>query len=1458
MNDNLQPLGNDPLEARITAWVLGEASPFEAAELEALCEKDPELKLFLHRTTALHALIKDAETTSNAPSDDWKLPAGKKIKLARLLDDQPEIPALPKPKRDLRRLTIISAFAIAACITFAAFLVALMSPDFYRQHIALLTEGRRQSAPTTKQSKKELTAADIHELKKAIRDQEDRVEEHRKTLTTISRTKKLIYWDKNKSAAQSDFDEKAKEELNQYAQLDNERNVLESQINNLQNFDDEQLMVYASGLDIPDNLVKSLFPQQLQLEREIAGLKASGLAQIHPDIKSKEKNLEIMNSQLEEATSNLRDRLQGQLDMTKEQLAIVESRREGTRQDALDKSIDTQDYFDAKRSYETDLALLEQMKLKLLSAEIDTNISNEQNKPAAPTNSMAKVITANAPDPTSIPVPEIAVAESTIDFGEGKDFGGGWGGHEFRSGDAAINYNAVDAILNNSDNASSIDSPVVHLGGQVRKAGPIIFEEGLTLSDAISRADGSTEFGSRKRVKVTRNGKTTTYDLDDKDMANIEIHPDDVIEIPQKAIFPSGSEIDDLAKNTAENAPQPPTEVISGSLAQREIVRRENGIQEADEKLLNGRDAYAKGDYAGALENYKKALENLPDTPATEERRQAFTEHLNDASIARAQELRKIGKYEEARELLYQAEITAPDDNQIKQEIAYLDDPIRTNPALTYEHTKQVDEVRRNLYMAQGNYDLGKYDAAKKSYEDILRIDQYNTAARRGMEKIAAAKSDYYRAAYDHTRAEMLMQVDKAWELSVPADEGEKDTGLFGDNLEVKLESLAYTQKLELPHLPETGKSGYAWWTGNESAKANSDPTQSDLFFAKDAFNASKAKSTITAGWKMDLAEHVTGYTGEDEFDGFVNYGAPIAREPEGFRTTTRFQEVTQANDDELEFDWVVSPFASASEDHTSLTGMLARGEPSYLQDRFDTYTGYLFQSNIRAGGQRNDISIIREFEYPTEYEAPELPDTLDLGLMIPVTPATPTAFESEDVGALMEALPVVGRLFQPKQPTLIDLSEEIPATQEPFSTFSLNISDASFQLALAAVEKGERPDPASIKPEQFYNAVDYGDPAPSTQEPVAAAIDQTAHPVIPGRNLVRVAIRTASTGRSAAQPLRLTLLVDQSGSMARDDRRAALDAALAQLATLLRENDRITVIGFSRTPRLIADSLPGNEASKLPNLINTTASEGGTNLQQALHLASELALRHHLKGAQNRIVLFTDGAANLGDADPEILSERIKELRQQNLAFDIAGIGTNDTNDRLLSELARHGDGRYYLVDENTGTSLATQLAGAFRPAAENVKIQVKLNPERVGNYKLIGFEKDRLKTEDFRNDSVDAAELAADEAGVAIYQVETLPEGIGEIGEVSVRFRDTASGEMVERSWTIPHDPSAPAFDKADTKTQLATLALLAAQKLQGGPMADAINFNDYMQTIVQLKQSFANDSKAQRLFTLIDALK
>ncbi len=213
-------------------------------------------------------------------------------------------------------------------------------------------------------------------------------------------------------------------------------------------------------------------------------------------------------------------------------------------------------------------------------------------------------------------------------------------------------------------------------------------------------------------------------------------------------------------------------ESSKGSLAQREIIRRTQAVTEADRLVAEGREAYKKADFQLAVDKYKAALGNVRNVPALVDRRESYTQHLADASVALAQSYRKTGKYDEARQLLevVLAPDMDPENVTAKTELAYLDDPIRTNPALTNDHVKKVDQVRRTLYMAQGYYDLGKYDLAKKEYEDVLRIDPHNEAARRGMEKIAQSKSDYYRAAYGQTRAELLMQVDQAWELSIPAD----------------------------------------------------------------------------------------------------------------------------------------------------------------------------------------------------------------------------------------------------------------------------------------------------------------------------------------------------------------------------------------------------------------------------------------------------------------------------------------------------------------------------------------------------------------------------------------------------------------------------------------------------------------------------------------------------------------
>ena len=208
----------------------------------------------------------------------------------------------------------------------------------------------------------------------------------------------------------------------------------------------------------------------------------------------------------------------------------------------------------------------------------------------------------------------------------------------------------------------------------------------------------------------------------------------------------------------------------SSSIAQREIARRANLVVEADKALGLGRAAYAGNKYEEAVKQYRSALSMLPPGPALADRRETYTNHLGDASAALAQEYRRIGRYDEARSMLEGVVAQDPTNSAAKKQLGYLDDPIRTNPALTSDHSQNVDQVRRHLYTGEGYYNLGKYSEADAEFKKILQIDPYNKAARRWLERIAATKSDYYRAAYDQTRAQLLMEVDRAWETTVPPE----------------------------------------------------------------------------------------------------------------------------------------------------------------------------------------------------------------------------------------------------------------------------------------------------------------------------------------------------------------------------------------------------------------------------------------------------------------------------------------------------------------------------------------------------------------------------------------------------------------------------------------------------------------------------------------------------------------
>jgi Mg-chelatase subunit ChlD/uncharacterized membrane protein YgcG len=436
----------------------------------------------------------------------------------------------------------------------------------------------------------------------------------------------------------------------------------------------------------------------------------------------------------------------------------------------------------------------------------------------------------------------------------------------------------------------------------------------------------------------------------------------------------------------------------------------------------------------------------------------------------------------------------------------------------------------------------------------------------------------------------------------------------------------------------------------------------------------------------------------------------------------------------------------------------------------------------------------------------------------------------------------------------------EILTRENAFSTFSLNVSDVSFKLAAACLEKGQMPDAASIRSEEFINAFDYRDPEAAAGQPVAFASERARYPFAQNRDLLRFSIKTAAAGRAADRPLNLVLLLDTSGSMERADRVAIIREALRVLVAQLHPQDTVSVVTFARTARLWADGVPGDRAGETLDQVGGITPEGGTNLEEAMRLAYETARRHYLAGGMNRVVLLTDGAANLGNVDPVALKQKVEAQRRQGIALDCFGIGWDDYNDNLLAELSGNGDGRYAFINlpEEAGTEFAAKLAGALQVAAQDAKVQVEFNPQRVISWRQIGYAKHQLTKEQFRDNSVLAAEVAAQEAGNALYTVETKPDGIGPVATVHVRYKIPGTDEVQEHSWEVPYTGNAVALEQSSAAMRLAATASAFSEWLAGSPFAQEVTTDELLKILSGVQEIYGADQRPKKLEWLIRQAK
>jgi general secretion pathway protein D len=205
------------------------------------------------------------------------------------------------------------------------------------------------------------------------------------------------------------------------------------------------------------------------------------------------------------------------------------------------------------------------------------------------------------------------------------------------------------------------------------------------------------------------------------------------------------------------------------SAAEREVQRRQSAIPQGEAALARGKTAMQSKNIALAHEEFKTAVRYLPDAVVSGKAHDEAIEGFCKTGVILAEARIAQGDYVGAEAILSEILSSRYDPNcrEAATLLAHLRQPGYFNKTMGPNFIAKVEEVKALLTEADGYYNSGRYDLAFKRYDQVLKLDPYNTAARRGQEKINNTKYKYGVEAYNETRARQLWEVEKGWEQPV-------------------------------------------------------------------------------------------------------------------------------------------------------------------------------------------------------------------------------------------------------------------------------------------------------------------------------------------------------------------------------------------------------------------------------------------------------------------------------------------------------------------------------------------------------------------------------------------------------------------------------------------------------------------------------------------------------------------
>lgn len=199
---------------------------------------------------------------------------------------------------------------------------------------------------------------------------------------------------------------------------------------------------------------------------------------------------------------------------------------------------------------------------------------------------------------------------------------------------------------------------------------------------------------------------------------------------------------------------------------------------------------------------------------------------------------------------------------------------------------------------------------------------------------------------------------------------------------------------------------------------------------------------------------------------------------------------------------------------------------------------------------------------------------------------------------------------------------------------------------------------------------------------------------------------------RTDLRPLNLSLVIDRSGSMAAEDKLSRVKESLRAMIGQLREDDIVSVIVFDNEAQVLCSAARVGNGYRLKTAIDSITPGGSTNLNAGLMLGYEEAQKNYEKDATNRVILLTDGIANVGTTDPKTIAIESSEFNGQGIDLSTIGVGIQ-LDRELLRTLSKQGRGLFHFVADAQDIEkvFVKEVQSLISPVARRVNLEVEFD---------------------------------------------------------------------------------------------------------------------------------------------------